>query len=226
MSEGFAGFSSTALAFLAELPSHDKAWFDENRGTYTSEVAEPAKAFVEPVAEALRSEVSAGIVGEPKVNGSISPINNDIRFSADKTPYKDHLLFKWWEGTEKKTAPTLWLRLGRADVGLATGIVLPPDRLPHWRQVVGPDDPGAELAWAIDSLVSATGADVIGAEYKQVPKPFEPDHPRADLLRHKWLQVRWLVPLPEAVSSPEFVEWCVGRLVAAGDVHRWLVRHM
>lgn len=222
----FAGFSPAALAFLDDVGGNDKAWFDANRETYLAEVAGPAKAFVDPVAEALRSEISGGIVGEAKVNGSISPINNDIRFSADKTPYKDHLLFKWWEGPQKKVAPTLWVRLSSSDVGLATGIVLPPDRLPAWREAVAPEEPGAELAWAIDSLVSATGAAVIGAEYKQVPKPFEPDHPRANLLRHKWLQVRWLVPLPDEVSSAGFVDWCVGRLVAGGDVHRWLVRHL
>jgi len=224
--EDFRGFMTAGLEFLRDLPNHDKEWFDANRDTYQAEVADPAKAFVEPVAEALRAEVSAGIEGVPRVNGSISPINNDVRFSADQTPYKNHLLFKWWEGPDKKLAPTLWVRLSSTEVGFATGIMLAPTSLPRWRELVAAEEPGADLAYAIDALRSATRADVVGADYKLVPKPYPADHPRAELLRHKWLQIRWIARTPEDVSSPRFVEWCVGRLAAAGDVHRWLVRNL
>ena len=79
MSDGFDGFPVGGLEFLAELGSQDKAWFDAHRATYQSEVAQPAKDFVVALTEALHSEISEGIVGQPKVNGSIAPINNDLR---------------------------------------------------------------------------------------------------------------------------------------------------
>ncbi len=221
-----ASFSPEARDFLRELPSRDKAWFEANRAPYQALVAEPAKAFVEAVTAELQAELSPAITGVPRVNGSISPINRDIRFSADKTPYKDHLLFRWWEGEEKKTAPTLFIRLAADEAGFATGAALP--SLDRWRELVDAEATGAPLASAIAALAAGTGADVAGADYKRVPKPYAPDHPRADLLRHKWLQVRWLEPFPADadVGEAEFAPWCVRQLLRCADVHRWLVAHL
>ncbi len=215
-------FPAEARDFLRQLPTHDKAWFDANRPAYQALIAEPAKALVEAVAGELRNDLSPAIVGIPRVNGSISPINRDIRFSADKTPYKDHLLFRWWEGEEKKTAPTLFVRLTADEVGFATGVMLP--SLDRWRALVDAEATGAPLASAIEALVAETGAEVAGIEYKRVPKPYDADHPREDLLRCKWLQVRWLEPFPG--DGAEFGSWCARRLLQCADVHRWLVTNL
>ena len=197
-----AGFSTEARDLLRELPTRDKTWFEANRPAYQALIAEPAKAFVETVTAELQRDLSPAITGVPRVNGSISPINRDIRFSADKTPYKDHLLFRWWEGADKKTAPTLFVRLDAEEVGFATGAALP--SLETWRALIDAEATGAPLAAAIAALTAETGAEVAGAEYKRVPKPYASDHARASLLRHKWLQVRWLQPFPEDVAATEF----------------------
>ncbi|MEL6981116.1 MAG: DUF2461 family protein, partial [Actinomycetota bacterium] len=81
MSADFAGFPSDGLAFLSELGERDKAWCDENRSTYDQAVVAPAKAFVVAVGERLADSFAPGIVAQPKANGSLSPINNDLRFS-------------------------------------------------------------------------------------------------------------------------------------------------
>lgn len=220
----FEGFSMAARDLLRELPTRDKAWFDAHRTVHDSEVAEPAKAFVEAVTEALQRDLSPAIEGVPKVNGSIAPIHRDIRFSADKTPYKDHLLLKWWEGPDRKTAPTLHIRFGADDVGFATGAMLP--SLDAWQALVDAEATGAPLATAIERLVAETGAEVAGADYKRVPKPYLADHPRGDLLRHKWLQVRWPQPLPASVEGAAFAPWCAQQLTRGAAVHRWLVEHL
>ena len=219
---GAVAFPAEARDFLRELPTHDKAWFDANRPAYQALIAEPAKALVEAVAADLRNELSPAIVGVPRVNGSISPINRDIRFSADKTPYKDHLLFRWWEGDEKKTAPTLFVRLAADEVGFATGVM--PASLDRWRELVDAEATGAPLASAVAALVADTGADVAGIEYKRVPKPYAADHPRADLLRCKWLQVRWMEPFPE--DGSDFAPWCARHLLRCAEVHRRLVENL
>ena len=213
-----AAFTVEARDFLRELPSRDKAWFDANRPAYQALVAQPAKAFVEAVTAELQNDLSPAIVGVSRVNGSISPINRDIRFSADKTPYKDHLLFRWWEGEDKKTAPTLFVRLAADEVGFATGAMLP--SIERWREVIDAEATGALLASAIAALVAETGADVAGMDYKRVPEPYAADHPRADLLRCKWLQVRWPQPFPEDVSEAHFASWCVRELLRCAGVHR------
>ena len=224
MSNGFAGFPQEGLAFLTELGSKDKTWFNANRKAYEEHVVQPTKAFVVAVGEQLAAGIAPAITAEPKTNGSIAPINNDLRFSPDKPPYKDHLLLRFWEGANKKTAPTLFIRITEADVGFAAGAMLPD--LDRWRALVDADKTGAALAAALAGLSKGRQLDVVGEGYKRVPKPFADDHPRADLLRHKMLQARWLEPMPKSVESPRFVDWCVRRLEAAAGVHRWLVDNL
>ncbi len=221
---GFDGFSKEGAEFLAGLGNKDKPWFDANRKIYLAEVAEPAKRFVEAMGLHLNENMSPDIVALPKTNGSIAPINNDLRFSPDASPYKDHLMFRFWEGPTKKTAATLMLRVHPTDgVGIATGIGF--DDVKRWRELVD-SDAGADLDAAIKKLVSRTGADVVGEGLKKVPKPYDPDHPRGDLLRHKGLQVRWIPKRKAPINSPKLVDWCGDELAKAQEVHSWLVDHL
>ncbi|NNE74101.1 MAG: DUF2461 family protein [Acidimicrobiales bacterium] len=109
----FSGFPASGLAFLTELGRQDKAWFDANKQQYQAEIVAPTKAFVEALGERLADSFAPAIVAQPKTNGSIAPINNDLRFSPDKSPYKDRIMLRFWEGETKKTAPTLMIRLGQ-----------------------------------------------------------------------------------------------------------------
>ena len=120
---------------MSTLGSKDKTWFDANRAVYEREVVAPTKAFVTGLGSALADAVSPGIVAQPRTNGSISPINNDVRFSPDKTPYKDHLLLRFWEGSDKKLAPTLFVRISEQTVGFAVGVNFA--SLDRWRALVG-----------------------------------------------------------------------------------------
>jgi hypothetical protein len=49
-----------------------------------------------------------------------------------------------------------------------------------------------------------------GLHYKRVPRGFDPEHARSELLRHDSLHAYLEVPPPSEVASPAFVEWCVG----------------
>ncbi len=117
----FTGFPQNGLDFLASLGTRDKQWFDANRSTYDADVVPAAKAFVVELGELLADRISGGIEGEPKTNGSIAPINNDLRFSPDKPPYKDNLMLRLWEGAPKKTAPTLFVRIAPDGVPTSFG---------------------------------------------------------------------------------------------------------
>lgn len=219
----FTGFPPGGLAFLTALGGRDRDWFQANKKQYDAEVAQPAKDFVDAMTERLHAAVSPLIVGQAKTNGSISPINNDLRFNPDASPYKDHLLMKWWQGDDKKTAPTLWVRLSEDQVGFASGMAL--TDLDGWRRAVGGDS-GVALQAAIDGLAASYDLDVAGQALKKVPKPWPEDHPRADLLRHKMFQVRAAVATPASVSGAGFADWCVERLGDYADVHHWLVDNL
>ena len=100
---GFAGFEPESMRLLTTLGTKKAPWFKANKKEYQRLLAEPAKAFVSSLGEALQGGSYPDLMAEPKTNGSIAPINNDLRFSPDKSPYKDHLLIKFWEGADKKT---------------------------------------------------------------------------------------------------------------------------
>ena len=219
----FRGYSKDGLRFLSTLGTKDKGWFGTNRAVYDQQVVAPTKALVTALGSALADAVSSEIVAQPRTNGSISPINNDLRFSPDKSPYKDHLLLRFWEGSDKKTAPTLFVRISESTIGFATGVnFVSVDR---WRTLVDDNDTGSQLSRAIVKLAKGRRLDVAGQALKKVPRPYASDHPRADLLKHKVFQARWPEPTPKQVHSEAFVAWCLKRLVACAPVHRWLVEH-
>lgn len=221
----FTGFPDGFSGFLRELGTADKAWFERNRGDYQDLVVAPTKAFVVALGERLARDLSPAIVAQPKTNGSISPITNDLRFSPDKNPYKDHLLLRFWEGDSRKTSPTLFVRIGVDDVGFATGAPIP--SVDRWRDLIDDEATGAPLAAALSRLAKGRDLDIAGQEYKRVPKPFAEDHSRADLLRHKsGIQARWSEPAPASIGQARFVDLCARRLGACGEVHRWLVDHL
>ena len=223
--KSFTGFPIEGLEFLQTLGTKDKKWFDANRAVYDDAVVAPTKAFVVALGDQLAEDLSPAIVAQPKTNGSIAPVNNDLRFNPDRSPYKDHLLLKFWEGGDKKTAPTLWVRIAADDVGFATGAAI--QSVERWRELVADDTTGAELADALHLLGKGRQLDIAGAALKRVPKPYDEDHPRAELLRMKGgIQARWPEPTPKTITTARFVDFCARRLVACGDVHRWFVHYL
>lgn len=223
----FDGFSKTGMSFLTELGQNDKAWFDANRAIYDEHVVPAAKGFVTAMGEYLRDNISDAIEAQPKTNGSIAPINNDLRFSPDASPYKDHLMFRFWEGPVKKTSAMLMVRVHPTDgIGFASGMNFGDVQM--WRAAVDSDDSGTALAHAIDAIVADTKADVVGQGLKNVPKPFDPEHPRGDLLRHKGLQVRFIQkPGRGVLHKSSFVDDFAGpRLLKLADLHNWLVANL
>lgn len=221
----FSGFPREGLEFLTILGGKDKAWFDDNRSTYEQAVVAPTKAFVVALGERLTDEIAPGIVAQPKTNGSIAPINNDLRFSPDRAPYKNHLLLKFWDGDNKKTAPTLWVRISETEIGFASGAPFP--SVERWRELVAADSTGGELDAILTQLGRGRKLDIAGRDYKKVPKPYDDDHPRADLLRHKHgIQARWPEPTPASVTRASFVDWCLRRLNACADLHHWFTANL
>ena len=84
----FAGFRPAGLGFLRDLAKHqDRTWFQDHKSTFESEVRDPMAALVIALSEALAKR-RLPLWGDPK--GSVFRLNRDIRFSADKRPYKTH----------------------------------------------------------------------------------------------------------------------------------------
>src|ERR1700688_2516399 len=84
----FAGFGPKALPFFKALKFHQsREWFEANREIYDSAVKGPMGDLVEEVAEYL-GQTKIPIKGDRK--SSLFRIHRDVRFSANKDPYKTH----------------------------------------------------------------------------------------------------------------------------------------
>jgi uncharacterized protein (TIGR02453 family) len=85
----FAGFSPAALKFLRDLAkNNDRAWFAPRKQFDETELLEPLLALVADATDALR-KAKIPIGADPL--RSTFRIYRDIRFSADKRPYKTNL---------------------------------------------------------------------------------------------------------------------------------------
>lgn len=222
----FEGFSGDALGLLGALPLGNPSWYAENKPEVTAKLIGPARALVEDLGERLRADLSSGIEAQPKINGSISPLNEDLRFAPDKPPYRDYLMVNFWDGAPKKFAPTVRVRIHPDGIGFGGGAAFDKGDLESWREAVADDRSGSALEAALAPLRELPHAEVAGEALKRVPAPYEADHPRGALLRHKMIQARWQEPVPAEFEDERFVGWCLERLMRFEALHHWLLTHV
>ena len=84
----FSGFTPNSIKFFENLAANNnKEWFEAHKSEYESHVLSPLRGLATalgPQAKAIDELVETA----PTVNKTISRIYRDIRFSADKTPYR------------------------------------------------------------------------------------------------------------------------------------------
>lgn len=221
----FAGFPRETFEFLRELESNnERAWFHANRDRYERFVLERARDFVEALGDELR-RFDKGVNADPRVGGSIARINRDTRFSRDKRPYKNHLDLYFWDGIgHSRDSPGYWFRVTPNELILAAGMHrLEPPLLERFREAVVDPKRGAALTRAI-AKVRAGGFEIGGEQYKRVPRGFDPNHARRDLLLYgglyAWTRLR---PIPREASTPSFPAFCAARYRGMKPVEDWLV---
>ncbi|HEX7199593.1 MAG TPA: DUF2461 domain-containing protein, partial [Dongiaceae bacterium] len=148
----------------------------------------------------------------------LSRPNRDIRFSADKSPYKTNIY--------ATTSAGGYVALD-AD-GLAVGggrHMMEPAQLAAFRKAVDAKSSGEKLG-AIVAALRAKGYDVAGQELKRVPPPHPQDHPRAELLKHKTIYYwrRW--PLEPWIATAKARERVRQAWHDGADLEGWLTRHL
>jgi len=202
----FGGWPAEALAFYAGLEDdNSKEYWTSRKAVYQEMVLRPMEELLEELAPEF---------GEPKI---FRPYR-DIRFSADKTPYKTHM--------GATLGATCYVQLSADGLSAGTGRWhLEPDELTRYRAgVAGPD--GAELAALVTSL-TADGVEVHGhGTLKSAPRGYPADHPRIDLLRHKGLTT-WQHWNPESwLSTPEPASRLREFFQTTNDFCDWLTSHV
>jgi uncharacterized protein (TIGR02453 family) len=164
----FRGWPAEAIEFFEGLEAdNSKTYWQAHKHVYEQVVRAPMD---ELVAE-LAPEFGEGKVFRPY---------RDVRFSADKTPYKTRIYAGFRGGG--------YVQFSADGLAAAAGYYqLAPDQLERYRRAVADDESGAELVGVVADI-EAAGVEVIGhGSLKTVPRGYPKDHPRADLLRHKGL---------------------------------------
>lgn len=88
-------FAADTFRFFRELARNNhKAWMDENRDRYRAAVVEPFRALLDRLAPAVR-KLNAQFDTSGRTGVNFSRINRDIRFAADKSPYRAQMYLKF-----------------------------------------------------------------------------------------------------------------------------------
>ncbi len=126
-------FDKQFLEFFKELgKNNNRDWFLAHKKQYDESVRGPFVAFVQDLMDRV-SESEGPIPGEAK--DAIFRLNRDIRFSKDKTPYKNHMAALISSGGKKdKTTPGLYLQASAEDLRIYSGAhLLEKDQLQNVR---------------------------------------------------------------------------------------------
>ena len=103
----FDGFSPALFEFLRGLSqNNDKAWFDQHRRCYESEVLGRTKSFVSDLGTFVRM-LNQELESEPRVGKTISRINNDVRFHKNRPLYRPFLYVSFPRRGKKWTSEAL-----------------------------------------------------------------------------------------------------------------------
>ena len=202
----FRGWPVEAVEFYEGLlADNSKTYWTTHKATYDNDVAGPMKELI--------GEVSAEF-GE----GKIFRPYRDVRFSADKTPYKTHIGALFERGA--------YVQLGADGLAAGRGVWhLEGDELKRYREAVADDETGEELV-AIVADLESHGIEVLSREaLKSAPRGFDKDHPRADLLRRKGLAAWQSWPVAAWLGTPKAKERVLGLWRAAEPLHDWVGRH-
>jgi uncharacterized protein (TIGR02453 family) len=203
----FKGWPAEAVEFFEGLEADNtKAFWDAHKDVYMRAV----KAPMEELLAELAPELGAGRIFRPY---------RDVRFSADKTPYKTNIA--------ALVGPTGYIALSADELRVGGGMVhLEPDRLERYRRAVDDERAGAALE-AVVAQIRADGHEVgpYGA-LKTAPRGYARDHPRLELLRAKGLVAWHAWPIPRWLGTAAAKERIVKVLRDTAPLGRWLAEHV
>lgn len=171
------------LSFLSELSeNNNKEWMDGQKPRYQK----ARKSFEEIVKEFLQKipEFDPSIAGLESKH-CMFRINRDIRFSANKDPYKNNFGTFIAAGGKGSISAGYYLHIQPGQSFVGGGLYMPPaDILKKVRQEI--DYNADELRHIIGEKSFQTQfGGMEGEQLSRAPKGYSPDHPDIDLLRFK-----------------------------------------
>lgn len=188
----FTGFRPAALAFFRQLRRNNtRAWFEDHRDSYEGAVRAPLRALVEEM-DVRFARFAPEIVGDPR--RSVFRIHRDVRFSADKSPYKTHGSCWFYHrdagrqvGQEADAGSAgFYFQIAPGDSFLGAGIWMPPrGSLTRIREALVEDHRGFGRVVEAAPVRRRFGRLDRESMLKRMPRGFAEDHPAAGWLRYQ-----------------------------------------
>jgi uncharacterized protein (TIGR02453 family) len=203
----FSGWPEEALDFYDGLAAdNSKSYWTEHQATYEDKVLRPMTELTEELAAEF---------GEPKI---FRPYR-DVRFSADKSPYKTHI--------GAVIGGTGYVQLSADGLGAGAGMwQLGPEYLERYRAAVASDSPGAELEQVIARIEKADIAVHGHGVLKSAPRGYPADHPRIGLLRYKGLTAWKQWPVETWLETAAAKDHLISFFRTVQPLCSWLTTHV
>jgi uncharacterized protein (TIGR02453 family) len=202
----FRGWPVEAIEFFEGLEDdNSRAYWQANKATYERCVKGP----MEELLAELEDDFGPGKVFRPY---------RDVRFSADKTPYKLNCAAHLTGGYVSVSADELFV---------GSGLYMPAaDTLKRFRAAVDADRSGRELEAIVATLRTAK-YDVGAREtLKTAPRGYAKDHPRIELLQLKGIVMSKAWPVGGWLGTKKAKDRIVATLDAARPLNHWLADHV
>jgi len=120
-------FTPELFELLRQLKRHNnRDWFARNKTRYEHLVRDPALLFIAAAVPRLSRLSKDGATNPRPLRGSLFRIYRDIRFSADKRPFKNHVGIQFSYASAKDVhAPCYYLHLEPDGCFVAAGVWRP-----------------------------------------------------------------------------------------------------
>lgn len=176
-----SAIDSSVFKFLRDLKeNNNRDWFTANKDKYTT-AHEQAISFADALLTEMKKHDDIATISGKK---SLFRIYRDVRFSKDKSPYKNH-----FSGSFKRD--TKWLRGGYyfhiepGNVFIGGGFFSPSkEDLQRIREEIAEDDEPMRQILNEKEFKKHYG-ELQGEQLKTAPKGFDKEHPAIDLIRYK-----------------------------------------
>ncbi|MFM6850208.1 MAG: DUF2461 domain-containing protein [Terrabacter sp.] len=206
----FTGFPTGALGFYAGLEAdNSKAYWTDHKSQWEREAREPMLALV----DALEEEFGEAKLFRP---------NRDVRFSADKSPYKTHL------GAFVAAEPGSGYYVEISATGLRAGggfRAHSTAQTASLRRAVDASASGLQLEALLDGL-RRKQFEVHGEQVRTTPRGYAADHPRIETLRYKELMVIRDFGDPDWLATKRTLTRVRDTWRAVRPLNEWVAEHV
>jgi uncharacterized protein (TIGR02453 family) len=205
----FSGIPPEAFRFYEELEdNNNREWWLAHKDTYDRAVKEPIAGLL----ALLEPEFGPARLFRPY---------RDVRFSLDKSPYKTA------QGAFATRQEGVGYYLQVSADGLLVGGGYrshTPAQLARFRAAADASGSGTALQEIVDTIAAA-GFSIDGEKLKTVPRGFDRDHPRAELLKYKTLYSGSHLGRAEWISTEAAAEEIAGRWRQLRPLIEWVGRY-